>query len=560
MRFSQACVWVCLLGAVLGAGDRPKNGDVNFDGSINIVDAVYLLRYMFMDGPAPLEGDPCPPCDSCCPDTGFPVSVLSTGDPLCVDPETFYFADRCPGPGERGFGQDGWYHRGVSHHLEVVTFDSPDTKDWITVDYATGLMWQYEFPSIDGLIGVSMFDAVKYALNLRLGGFDDWRIPNLFEVMSLFVISRYDYCVPRRPLWEPPILYKLYPFPEGKFSGGSQARIWTSTGGGEIFFSANEGRSFLIGLLPSHMTATFRCVRTIKPGDLPSIGMPEPGDFVPDPPISNGDINGDGRINMADVVVLLRYLFKLEYAPGLDSWVPVSNRCPGCDWCCPDFPARLPATDLRLCEEDSVFWTCNPRNRMDATVHAGVPRHFKLYRRGRSDSSEWITVDLTTGLMWQYEHRYFPEEGAFWEAMAYCESLECAGFDDWRMPTLPELLTLWTGNHVREYIGYLDARYFKTPWGDDDDISREERWEGVFMTSTFRPRASSRFHNGWDDPGIVPAYTVDFFDGTSGLVTSGPGFSVRAVRSVKPGDLERLEEEEAGRGVGEAHQFPERHE
>lgn len=55
--------------------------------------------------------------------------------------------------------------------------------------------------------------------------------------------------------------------------------------------------------------------------------------------------------------------------------------------------------------------------------------------------AETVT-DKTTGLMWV---RTAPESSQrFAEASAGCEALELAGFDDWRLPTRMELLTLVT--------------------------------------------------------------------------------------------------------------------
>jgi hypothetical protein len=56
-------------------------------------------------------------------------------------------------------------------------------------------------------------------------------------------------------------------------------------------------------------------------------------------------------------------------------------------------------------------------------------------------TSDSVT-DKTTGLMWQ---RKWPDASRnFVGALKYCEDLILAGFDDWRLPTRIELLTLVT--------------------------------------------------------------------------------------------------------------------
>jgi len=52
------------------------------------------------------------------------------------------------------------------------------------------------------------------------------------------------------------------------------------------------------------------------------------------------------------------------------------------------------------------------------------------------DIGQETIVDRSTGLMWQ--RRGHPEEVTWSQAKEYCENLNLAGFDDWRMPTLSE--------------------------------------------------------------------------------------------------------------------------
>ena len=55
------------------------------------------------------------------------------------------------------------------------------------------------------------------------------------------------------------------------------------------------------------------------------------------------------------------------------------------------------------------------------------------------DNGDGTVTDASTGLMWQQA-----EAGAMnWEAaLVYCENLELAGHDDWRLPNLNELLSI----------------------------------------------------------------------------------------------------------------------
>ncbi len=54
------------------------------------------------------------------------------------------------------------------------------------VDLATGLMWQ----KADSLEGMDWQEALQYAENLTLDGYDDWRLPNAKELQSIVDYSR----------------------------------------------------------------------------------------------------------------------------------------------------------------------------------------------------------------------------------------------------------------------------------------------------------------------------------------------------------------------------------
>ena len=78
-----------------------------------------------------------------------------------------------------------------------------DNGDGTVVDLATGLMW-IKNPSEAG-IGSSMswYDAINACENLNFAGWDDWRMPNINELMSIVDHSRYD------PAWD--TMFFAYP-------------------------------------------------------------------------------------------------------------------------------------------------------------------------------------------------------------------------------------------------------------------------------------------------------------------------------------------------------------
>ncbi len=103
-----------------------KNGDVNGDSEIDISDAVYLLKSLFLGGPEPVP-----------------------------------FAER-------------------SQPAQPLQRFRPNCGGTVT-DSKTGLMWQRETaPERYNWQG-----AIDYCNNLQLGGYDDWRLPDIEELKSI---------------------------------------------------------------------------------------------------------------------------------------------------------------------------------------------------------------------------------------------------------------------------------------------------------------------------------------------------------------------------------------
>ncbi|MBN1419929.1 MAG: DUF1566 domain-containing protein [Planctomycetes bacterium] len=104
-------------------------GDINGDASLNIGDAVYMLNFLFSDGPPPV---PCWPAPDC---------------PPCV----------VPSPGR---------------HM--------DNGDGTMSDRLTGVMWQTEPAG-----PYTPKEAEAYVAALSIGGHSDWRLPTTLELWGL---------------------------------------------------------------------------------------------------------------------------------------------------------------------------------------------------------------------------------------------------------------------------------------------------------------------------------------------------------------------------------------
>jgi len=94
-------------------------------------------------------------------------------------------------------------------------------------------------------------------------------------------------------------------------------------------------------------------------------------------------------------------------------------------------------------------------------------------------SSDGLTVkDEVTGLTWQKSY----EKGTFGGMYNWAESKDSisslntqkyGGYDDWRLPTIKELYSLWNGSSGWPYI---DTNYFDIKYTDEQDLSHAIFW------------------------------------------------------------------------------------
>ena len=201
---------VLVIGVVIGAigvrcvGDRTASanggpcstGDVNGDGSVDIGDAIYILTYLFGDGPEPV------PLAPACRPRGLPA----TGQVHCYD-STGILADCPSNTADALYGQDGFYQAGCPMKGRFV-----DNGNGTISDLCTGLMWQKVVPPV--VSSTTWEDALRFVRESDAAGYRDWRLPNVRELQSVIDYGRHapagsDQDVPALPplfLW-PPALY-----------------------------------------------------------------------------------------------------------------------------------------------------------------------------------------------------------------------------------------------------------------------------------------------------------------------------------------------------------------
>jgi hypothetical protein len=107
-----------------------------------------------------------------------------------------------------GTGQDGEYQKGVPWPEPRFI----DNEDGTITDRLTGLMWVQDALVTEG--AADWFTALDICNNLEFAGYDDWRLPNIVEMSSLF---DYGVCCPALP--------EGHPFLNISISGN----FWSST-------------------------------------------------------------------------------------------------------------------------------------------------------------------------------------------------------------------------------------------------------------------------------------------------------------------------------------------
>ena len=109
--------------------------------------------------------------------------VLCTGQNKCYDNGGEIL---CPSENGDFFGQDAVYSAlGVCtpHSLRVETV----SDDSVVVDESTGLQWQQAFPEET----FTWKNAVSYCENLTYAGYEDWRLPDTAELLTISDLGRF---------------------------------------------------------------------------------------------------------------------------------------------------------------------------------------------------------------------------------------------------------------------------------------------------------------------------------------------------------------------------------
>jgi hypothetical protein len=143
-------------------------------------------------------------------------------------------------------------------------------------------------------------------------------------------------------------------------------------------------------------------------------------------------------------------------------------------------------------------------------------------------SSDGLTVkDEVTGLTWQKTYEKSTIGGMYYWAATQTvvdnlNKQNYGGFNDWRVPTIKELYSLWNASAGWPYI---DTKYFDIIYTDEQDLSHAIFWSSDKYTGVMGNISG-------DTPGAELAFGVNF--GTGHIkaynISAGPRHFVRCVR------------------------------
>ena len=109
-----------------------------------------------------------------------------------------------------------------------VAGTDPRTDHIAVIDHASGLMWAVESlgDAKDADSGISQADCEKRCAELRLLGFDDWRLPTRTELAALTDDTRH----------EPAIDAALFPRVKPRWHWTSTAAAWSASSAWNVYF------------------------------------------------------------------------------------------------------------------------------------------------------------------------------------------------------------------------------------------------------------------------------------------------------------------------------------
>lgn len=184
--------------------------------------------------------------------------------------------------------------------------------------------------------------------------------------------------------------------------------------------------------------------------------------FPKDPPTAkaaectsiNGDVDGNGAIDLADVIQILNYAFVgtvKELAPLCNE--ACSTELAACQAALADCQAGNPCQPLPATGQTKCY---NLGGGQIGCASADYPGQDGFYQVGCPvegrfvDNGDGTVTDTCTGLMWQQGTA--PGVYKWQNALKYCDSLTLGNHSDWRLPNVRELRSIVDYGRIKPSI------------------------------------------------------------------------------------------------------------
>lgn len=366
------------------------------------------------------------------------------------------FADgRIKGYGKEMMGQSKAFNyllvRGNTNY-GINSFE--DNGDGTITDNATGLMWMQN----DNSEGVTWKAALSYAEGAEYAGYSDWRLPNAKELQSILNYSR------SPETTNSAAIDSLFNCTEIANEAGEIDYPWYWSG--TTHANWTEGNDGAWGAYVCFGRALGNMSELTAPGLDPTnnetanwIDVHGAGAQRSDPKAGDPSEYSEGHGPQGDAVRIYNYVrlvrdaeTESESSYGYNIVETGQTECYDADGEVIDFPVT-----------GEAFY--------------GQDAQFTSTSFSYQDNGDGTITDLNTGLTWQQVPS--SNDYSWQDAVDYCESLELAGYDDWRMPSLKELFSI---SNFNTGWPYLDTDYFNLASGQT--TKDEQYWSSNYYVGT----------------------------------------------------------------------------
>jgi hypothetical protein len=186
-----------------------------------------------------------------------------------------------------------------------------------------------------------------------------------------------------------------------------------------------------------------------------------------------GDVDGNGTVDITDPIYLLSYLFLGGHPPAPICGGPLPST------------GQIKCFDAAGAEIDCANSDCPGQ---DGLYQSGCPTEGRFV-----DNGDGTVTDKCTGLMWQKaaadvngDGQSTEEDVIRWcDALTYCQGLDFAGHHDWRLPNVRELQSIVDYSRFNPAI---DPAFDLIPftsffWSSTSSVASPDSVWGVFFSS-----------------------------------------------------------------------------